>query len=208
LYFSNDGGLNWEPRNNGLHIDQNNKLLRINRGPDGKLYALSTVGSYNPTDQTLIPGGLFVSDDHGMTWQLISDRKQMFYPIRFTFNPHDPSEIFVTCKDAAVDYVEAPHDKLRGGLWKTNDGGKTWTKLITQSCFDVAIHPQNANEIYVSTSSEDPTDGLFVSDDAGQTWQVMNCPAKRTQDLLFDPTNPDALYVTTWGGGAWRGNRK
>ncbi|MAX23162.1 MAG: hypothetical protein CMJ19_01560 [Phycisphaeraceae bacterium] len=208
LYFSNDGGLNWEPRNKGLHVEQNNKLLRINRGPDGKFYALSTIGSYDPTDQTLVPGGLFVSNDEGMTWQLISDAKQMFYPIRFAFNPHDPNEIFVTCKDAAVDCVEAPHEQLRGGLWKTNDGGKTWIKLLTQSCFDVVIHPKNENEIYVSTSSEDPTDGLFVSDDAGKTWQVMNCPAKRTQDLLFDPTNPNALYVTTWGGGAWRGNRK
>lgn len=60
-----------------------------------------------------------------------------------------------------------------GNLWKTTDGGQTWTD-ISQSLPDVPIrdvtlHPQRSNWVYLATLV-----GVFASEDGGATWSPTN----------------------------------
>ena len=63
-----------------------------------------------------------------------------------------------------------------GGLWKTTDGGKTWSHLdahVPPVTWDVAVDPLHADMVYATSLYDGrihPVSGVQVSHDAGQTW--------------------------------------
>jgi PKD repeat protein len=106
----------------------------------------------------------------------------------------------------AIIYVGAPC----GGLWKTTDGGLTWTCLTdflpAIGCSDVLIDPTNTNIIYMASGDRDagdsPSIGVMKSTDGGLTWNTTGLsfsayPARRISRLLMDPTNPNIIYAGT-----------
>lgn len=91
---------------------------------------------------------------------------------------------------------------------KTEDGGATWKPKIriddkkTIAGVDIlsmAVHPVDPNIVYIGTES----DGLFVTKDAGETWNQVPF-ASKAYGLLFDPQNPDIMY----GTGIFKGRAK
>ncbi len=200
FYLSQDGGKTWESRTGEINDEGHIKALRIKRGPDGKMYGLTSVGGANFKTGYIYSGGLYVSDNEGKSWKLISDKSQMQYPCDFTFNPHDPNEIFISC-------MTPPIEGYTGGVWRTRDGGETWEQIFADSCFSTTIDPLDPNRLYICTSGEALTKGVYTSSDRGKTWQVLDCPSKRPRHVLFDPNDPNLIYVSSWGSGLWRGNR-
>ena len=73
-----------------------------------------------------------------------------------------------------------------GGVWKTTDGGTTWTALTDQqpsmAIGALAIDPQNANTIYAGTGEADNCSpcyygaGILKSLDGGATWSNIQAP--------------------------------
>ncbi len=108
-----------------------------------------------------------------------------------------------------IIYVGAP----AGGLWKTIDGGATWTCLTdflpAIGCSDVAIDPNNTNIIYMASGDNDagdsPSIGVLKSTDGGVTWNPTGLTFgmnsfRRIGRLLMDPTNSAILYAATSTG--------
>ena len=103
-----------------------------------------------------------------------------------------------------------------GGLWKTEDAGKTWQPLFdkqgTQSIGNMAIAPSNNNIIYVGTGEANifraslPGIGMFKSADAGKTWQHIGLENTSTiARVVIHPDNPSIVYVAA-GGNEWSYN--
>jgi photosystem II stability/assembly factor-like uncharacterized protein len=99
----------------------------------------------------------------------------------------------------------------QGGIYKTVDGGQSWTQLLndqqiagtgyTHGMF-VTLHPDRPDWVYFSTGNH----GLHLSKDAGKTWKHLNdIPFQSITRVAFDPNDPNTMYVTTFGGGVWRG---
>jgi photosystem II stability/assembly factor-like uncharacterized protein len=97
-----------------------------------------------------------------------------------------------------------------GGVWKTTNGGASWTPIFDQQPFlaigDIELDPQNPNIVYVGTG--DPNiggypfigDGLWKSPDGGQTWQHLGLTAQRIiSKIVVHPTNPNIIYIAAMG---------
>src|SRR6186997_1792478 len=99
---------------------------------------------------------------------------------------------------------------VNGGVWKTNDFGRTWLPIFddqaTGSIGAIAIAPSNPNIIYVGSGEgmQRPDlstgDGMFKSTDAGKTWTHIGLrDAQQIPQIIVDPKNPDRLFVAVLG---------
>lgn len=119
--------------------------------------------------------------------------------------------------NANIFYIAAPS----GGVWKTTNGGSTWTPLTdtlpTLGASSILVHPTNPSIIYVGTGDRDGNDapglGVIKSTDSGQTWSFANTGmgTKTVSDMIMHPTNSSIIiaatnggvYKTTNGGTSW-----
>ncbi|MDB5284090.1 MAG: Xyloglucanase Xgh74A precursor [Bacteroidota bacterium] len=97
-----------------------------------------------------------------------------------------------------------------GGVWKTNDYGRTWQPVFdgqpTGSIGDVAVAPSNPNVIYVGSGEglQRPDlsvgDGVYKSVDAGKAWLNMGLNAsQQIGGLAIDPTNENRVFIAALG---------
>jgi photosystem II stability/assembly factor-like uncharacterized protein len=123
--------------------------------------------------------------------------------------------------------VYAPSYMPGSGLFKSTDGGDTWKQLTNGLPNDdhvgkigIAVAPSNPNRLYAvvddigSSVAEPigrggatlkpaalPPGGLYLSDDAGETWRLVNSETRLWgrgwyfEAVAVDPTNPDRAYV-------------
>ncbi|HQQ93801.1 MAG TPA: T9SS type A sorting domain-containing protein [Bacteroidia bacterium] len=116
-----------------------------------------------------------------------------------TFHPTNPS----------IFWAGAP----AGGLWKTIDGGQTWSTntdyLSVIGCSDLAVDPVNPNIMYLATGDGDAGDtyciGVLKSTDGGQTWlnSGLTFPVsaqRQMRRLIINPLNPQILLAATNAG--------
>ena len=110
-------------------------------------------------------------------------------------SPHDPASAYL----AATCYKQ---DDFRPYLYKTNDYGKTWTKITTgipDNDFTRVIRedPVRRGLLYAGTET-----GLYVSFDEGAHWQSLrlNMPAVPIHDVVI---KDDDLVVATHGRSFW-----
>jgi photosystem II stability/assembly factor-like uncharacterized protein len=96
---------------------------------------------------------------------------------------------------------------LGDGLYRTNDGGKTWAKIGFEKSERIAgiqVNPKNPNEVYVAVLgplwSDSDERGLYKTTDGGATWNKILFVDKTTgaSDLTLDPKDPNIVYVTFW----------
>ena len=97
-----------------------------------------------------------------------------------------------------------------GGVWKTDDYGRTWKPLFddqpTGSIGAIAIAPSDPNIIYVGSGEglQRPDlsvgDGMYKSIDGGKTWRHLGLrDAQQIAAILVDPRNPNRLFVAALG---------
>ncbi|MBM3420086.1 MAG: hypothetical protein FJY11_03015 [Bacteroidetes bacterium] len=93
------------------------------------------------------------------------------------------------------------------GVFKTTDGGTTWTLTgleNTHTIGRIRINPNNTDIVYVAATGHEWTPneerGLFKTTDGGKTWTKILYLDENTgvYDLLLDPRDPEVVYATTW----------
>jgi len=111
--------------------------------------------------------------------------------------------------DSNIMFAGAPS----GGLWKSVDGGASWTtntdNLGAIGFSDMVINPQNPQIMYAASSDGDANDtyslGVLKSTDGGATWQLTGLNFNVTQTrtirrIIMHPGNPDILYCASNNG--------
>jgi photosystem II stability/assembly factor-like uncharacterized protein len=101
-----------------------------------------------------------------------------------------------------------------GGVWKTENSGRTWypiaddpvTGIPIGSIGAIAVAPSDPNIIYVGTGEPDIRSqhsygiGVFKSTDAGKTWRSMGlAETRQIGKIVVDPADPNRVYVAALG---------
>ena len=99
---------------------------------------------------------------------------------------------------------------VNGGVWKTNDYGRTWKPIFdgqpTGSIGAIAIAPSDPNIIYVGSGEGlhrpdlSTGMGMFKSADGGTTWTQLGLrDSQQIPQVIVDPVNPNRLFVAALG---------
>src|SRR6266849_556620 len=149
-------------------------------------------------------GGIWKTTDGGIIWGNVSDG---------FFKRASVGAIAVSTSDPNVIYAGMGETTIRGnvshgiGVYKSTDGGKTWTHLglaDTRNIAKVRIHPQNPDLVYVASLGHahgpNPERGVYRSRDGGKTWEQILFRSDKAGaiDLAMDPNNPRILYASFW----------
>jgi photosystem II stability/assembly factor-like uncharacterized protein len=173
----------------------------VKRHPDGTL--LCSVTGKRSESEFAEGSGLYRSRDEGQHWQLISP--PLKWAGGFDFDPHDSSRIYLTTSTAPRH--------AQGGLYRTFDGGASWTQVIKEGdlpvdrhrfihAFSVTVYPKWRDTVYFCST----THGLYRSENAGDSWREVNgIPFTGVHNVVIDPAEDEKIWVTTHGGGVWKG---
>lgn len=150
-----------------------------------------------------VNGGVWKTTDYGRTWKPIFDSQPTGSIGAIAVAPSNPDIIYV----GSGEGLHRPDLSTGMGMFKSTDGGKTWTHLglrDSQQIPQVVVDPANANRLFVAALGHPygPNDerGIFRSIDGGQTFQKVLYTDENTggSDVVFDPSNSNTVYATMW----------
>jgi photosystem II stability/assembly factor-like uncharacterized protein len=153
-------------------------------------------------------GGLWKTDDMGITWRNISDGY---------FKSSSVGAVAVAESDANIVYVGMGEHAVRGvmthsgdGVYKSTDAGKSWHKIgleTTQHIARIAIHPKDPNIVYIAAQGalygKSADRGIYKSVDGGANWKKILYVDENTgcNELSMDMNNPAIVYASMWDHG-------
>jgi photosystem II stability/assembly factor-like uncharacterized protein len=157
-----------------------------------------------------VNGGVWKSDDYGRTWNPIFDDQPTQSIGAIAVALSNPDVVYV----ASGEGLQRPDLAVGDGIYRSADGGKTWTHLGLrdgQQIPALAVDPRDPNRLFAAVLGHpygpNQERGIFRSTDGGQTWQKVLYKDENTggSDIEIDPSNPDVLYACLWRGreGPW-----
>ncbi|MDQ6939434.1 MAG: glycosyl hydrolase, partial [Verrucomicrobiota bacterium] len=172
-----DGGANWFPIFDKESISS---IGAIAVAPSDHNIVYVGTGEYAMRGNVTYGNGMYKSLDAGKTWKNIGlkDSRQIATVV---IDPKNPDIVLV----AAFGHAFGPNQER--GVFRTTDGGKTWTKTLFKDentgAIDLAMDPHNPNVVFAAMwqarrqpwnfSSGGPGSGLYRSDDSGVTWKQL-----------------------------------
>lgn len=203
MFKSEDGGGTWRKINDGFVADVHVSSVEIDPFDSNVIY----VGTQGPTELHSPSGpgaGIFKSIDAGETWTQINNG----------LNPLEVSWIAINPADSQIVYAGTDTD----GMYKSTNGGEAWKEINNGlmkpiGIGQIVIDVDNPNIIYATSVDSErlrrergmiQEQGIFVSYDAGESWEQFNEKLENLGVYSLAMDN-DVLYAGAKGGGVhWR----
>lgn len=174
VWKTTNAGVNWTPVFDSVRTGSIGAVAVAPSNPD--IVWVGT-GEANNMRSSSWGTGVYKSTDGGRTWSGPMLPKSQ-HIARIVVDPRDPNIVYV----AAMGPLWAPGGER--GLFKTTDGGRTWTntKYISQytGFTDVAMDPSNPDVLYAAALMRErreygflpagPESGIYKTTDGGRTW--------------------------------------
>lgn len=158
----------------------------------------------------VVNGGVWKTTDAGRTWASIFDEQPTQSIGAVVVAPSDPNTVYV----GSGEGLQRPDLSVGDGMYKSADGGRTWTHLglrDAQQIASIAVDPTNPNRLFVAALGHpygpNAERGIYRSLDGGQSFQPVLQKDENTggNDVDIDPSNPQVIYANLWESrqGPW-----
>jgi len=201
VYKSSDGGATWTH----VGLDDTRQISRIVVDPQNPtvVYVGALGHAYGPNEQR----GVYKSVDGGIHWTKALDAGPEIGVSDLAVCSGNPQILFAGTWNAHRPpwSTYAPIDGPGGGLYRSQDAGKTWTRLNGNGLPEgdwgrvgVDVAP-DGKRVYALLQAKKA--GLYRSDDGGNTWVLENADPRLTSrawyfsGITIDPQNSDVIYV-------------
>ena len=202
VYRTTDGGATWTHL--GLKDSQAIARLRIHPTNCDTVYAAVLGAPYNDSPER----GVFKSTDGGTTWKKTLYRNEKSGAVDLSIDPKNPGVMFASVWEAFRTPWSMSSGGPGSGLFKSTDGGDTWSEITKNPGLPVGIwgkvgvtvSPADGSRVYAIIEHE-PDGGLYLSDDVGATWKKVTDNRNIRQRafyysrLLADPKEKDTVYL-------------
>lgn len=199
MYKSTDAGRTWTRI--GLEATKQISAVRVHPTNPELVYVAAQGDRWKPTPDR----GIYRSSDGGRTWQLVlKGVNGTSGASDLSMDPSNPRILYAAFWDAQRLPWQVRSGGPGSGIWKSTDGGDTWTRLTDglpkmTGKIGVAVSPADPERVYAIVEAD--TGGLYRSDDAGKTWRRMSTDrliqtrAWYYMNVTADPQNADVVYV-------------
>jgi photosystem II stability/assembly factor-like uncharacterized protein len=200
VYKSTDAGKTWT--HVGLPDSSQIGRIRVHPTNPDVLYVAAVGHPYGPNAER----GLFRSKDGGTTWQKVLFVDDKTGAADVAMDPSNPQVLYATTWQVLRTPWEITSTGPGGGIYKSTDGGDTWTKLTSGlpaanlGKIGVTVSPVNPQRVW-ATVEADKNGGVYRSDDGGRTWQLLNDSFNMTSrqyyygHIFADPQDLDTVYT-------------
>jgi photosystem II stability/assembly factor-like uncharacterized protein len=194
-----DGGFTWSPRIN----DQPTQAMgAIAFAPSNRDIVYAGTGEAVFSGDAYGGAGVLKSTDRGASWHLLATStfsRLSFSDIKVA--PTTPNVVM-----AAVARNGASGSTGQPGIYKSTDGGVSWSRKLQGVATDLEADPmfslQYAGIGEPFPQAGGPQNGLYRSFDGGETWSIVSGPWSNLAggvgrvELALSPSNPEVLYIS------------
>lgn len=198
IFKTTDGGRTWQEKNRGLTSTFTPTVI-IDRANPRRLFCATEAGIHRSDDgaeqwqpiallglgiRTMVQhpeqhnylmagtedDGVFISQDHGKTWQqkITGLTHKTIYAL--TFAPQNPKILYA--------------GTFQGGIYKSTDGGDSWlpvnNNLGNLDLHALVVDPADERTVYAGTLN----DGVWLSEDAGGSWRFIGLETSQVWDMV------------------------
>jgi photosystem II stability/assembly factor-like uncharacterized protein len=206
VWKTSDAGRTWNPI---FDAEQVGSIGAIAVAPSNANVIYVGTGEADMRSSISSGNGMYKSTDAGKTWAHIGleDSRQI---ARILVDPENPEKVFV----ATLGHAYGPNKER--GVFRSNDGGKTWQQVLFKDedtgAVDLAMKPENSQVLYAAllqtrrppwsiyAPSKGPGTGLYRSKDGGEHWEQLTGHGLPSEELgrmgiAFARSNPERVYL-------------
>jgi photosystem II stability/assembly factor-like uncharacterized protein len=216
VYKSTDGGDNWT--NVGLRGSERIAKILVDPTATNTVYVCAAGPLWSDGGER----GVYRTTDGGTTWtQILRGSNASTGCSMMSMDPRNPRTLYAGLWDfrrrgwTFRSGGEGPDAPSGSGLFKSTDGGTTWTELDERSAAGlppkpwgrvaVTVAPSRPDVVYALIEAVPPRNGLYRSDDGGRTWTARDRGQQMVwrpfyfANLIVDPNNADRVYKPDLG---------
>jgi len=177
MYRSSDGGRTWTHL--GLRDGQQIASIAVDSKDENRLFVAVLGHPYGPNPER----GVYRSTDGGKSFQRVLYKDEDTGAFQVEFDPKDRDTIYADLwAGRQGPWENGAWQGKESGLFKSTDGGDTWKKLtkglptfeqgLGRIGFTIAA--SDRKKLYATVDANGPYAGLYGSDDAGDSWELLN----------------------------------
>jgi photosystem II stability/assembly factor-like uncharacterized protein len=204
MYKSTDAGQTWQFI--GLYNAGQIGAVRIHPTNPDIVWVAAGGDIFKANDER----GVFKTTDGGKTWRKVLFVSNNVGAMDVEAQPGNPSVVYAWMSRLERKPWTIISGSREGGFYKSTDGGENFTRIATGLPHELigkanlAVTAANPNRIYALIEAK-PGGGVYRSEDAGQTWALVNSQGALVQRPFYyttlgaDPLNADVVYAGAEG---------
>jgi len=203
IYQSNDGGKTWEKR--GLEASERISKIIVHPEDPNTVWVAAQGPLWSPGGER----GVYKTTDGGETWENVLSSGEYTGATDLLIDPRNPDRLYAALWQRHRTVAAYVGGGPETGLWKSEDGGETWSELKTglpkgnMGKIGMSLSPIRPDVIYAAIELDRREGGVWKSTNRGASWEKMSDAVgggtgpHYYQELYASPHVFDRIYMVS-----------